>query len=130
MQPLRKVGDPRVETISVELTDVDVAEQQQQVCRFRELQAAVKEAKKKAMADYRARLQELESDEAAALRQVTTKHRDVDVTVQDYLSAANEVVTMRVDTHDVIRRRTATGEELQEELPIDPDDGGFGSGTH
>ncbi len=40
----------------------------------------------------------------------------VAVVVQNYLTSGNEVVSVRVDTNEPVAGRTATSEELQEEL--------------
>jgi hypothetical protein len=113
---VKKVGDPHPATIQVDLTDAQRAERRRQACDLRDQQAALVEEKKLAMAGFNHRKKSLENLEAVARGQASTGIEEVAVVVQDYLTAGNEVVSVRIDTQDPVARRTATTEELQEEL--------------
>lgn len=126
---IRKLGDPRVEMITVELTDAEVSEAGKAANALRDQLDTIKREKADAVAKFKARTQAIQSSEEDARRQVSTRRRDIEIAVQDYLTPQNEAVTVRSDTQDVINRRTATAEDLQESLfggDEDEDESGFG----
>lgn len=123
---LRKLGDPHPETIQVELSDQQRAERRKVACDLRDQQAALVEEKKLKVAEFGQRKKALENLEAIARGQAATGIEISAIVVQDYLTPGNEVISVRVDTEEAVSRRTATAEELQEELDLDGDDG-FGS---
>lgn len=59
-------------------------------------------------------LRQKQHDLAEAHRTSTEKR---DVTCQAYLTRQGEVVTRRLDTNEIVERRTAKAEELQDEIP-------------
>lgn len=113
---IKKLGDPRTETIKIDLTPSEVVEQDRLGRDLREQQAKLAQERSAAMADFNQRKKDLELKEAACRQRASSKADHVDVIVQDWLTAANEVIAVRVDTNEPVARRTATGEELQEEL--------------
>lgn len=113
---VKKVGDPRPETIKVELTSAERDEQRRLACDLRDQQAKLKEEKANSMAAFRARHKDLEAKEEAARNRASTGVDHAVVLVQDYLTRSNEVVSLRVDTNEQVVRRTATADELQEDL--------------
>lgn len=130
-RPLKKLGDPHPVTIQVELTEAQRTECRKRACDIRDQQAALVEEKKLAMAAFGQRKKALENLEAVARGEASTGISVVAVVVQDYLSSGNEVVSVRVDTNDPVARRTATADELQEDLfgaddDGDDDESGFG----
>lgn len=125
---LKKLGDPHPESIEITLTEDQRTERRKRACDLRDQQAALAEEKKLAVAGFAQRKKALENLEAVARGQAATGVEVVAVVVQDYLTAGNEVISVRVDTNDPVSRRTATAEELQEDLfGADADDEtGFG----
>lgn len=127
---VRKIGDPHPDNIEVHLTEDQRTERRKRACDLRDQQAAVTEEAKLAAAGFRQRKKALENQEAVARGQAATGIEVVAVVVQDYLTAGNEVISVRVDTNDPVSRRTATAEELQEDLfgadEDDSDETGFG----
>lgn len=122
---LRKLGDPHPETIQIELSDEQRQERRKAACDLRDQQYALVEEKKLAMAAFSQRKKALENAETVARQQASTGIEVVAVLVQNYLTAGNEVISLRVDTNDEVSRRTATPGELQEELF--GGDNGFGA---
>jgi len=113
---LRKIGEPRIETISVNLTDAEVRERHARVSQLRDQQEALKRELAGMKADHKARMTKLIDAEALARNEASTAQRSVDISVQDYITPQNEVVSIRSDNNEVTGRRTATVSELQEEL--------------
>lgn len=113
---VKKLGDPHPETIQVELTEAQRGERRKQACDLRGMQKATLEEAKLKAAEYRQKKKSLENLEDIARGEADTGMSSVAVIVQDYLTTANEVVSVRLDTQEMVSRRTATGEELQEEL--------------
>lgn len=123
---LRKLGDPHPETIELALTEEQRTERRKRACDLRDQQGALAEEKKLAIAGFGQRKKALENLEAIARGQAATGTEVVAVVVQDYLTPSNEVVAVRVDTNDPVSRRTATADELQEDLFGGDDESGFG----
>jgi hypothetical protein len=100
------------------LTESEIEAQRQQVCVIQDRQDSLKRGKAAAMQKFKARAAELESMKEIALRQVSTGKRDAEILVQDFMTPSNEVVSIRFDSEsqEIVERRTATAEELQEEL--------------
>lgn len=113
---VKKLGEPHPATIQVELTDEQRTERRKQACDLRDHQATLVEEKKLAMAAFNHRKKALENLEAVARGQASTGIEEIAVVVQDFLTAGNEVVSVRIDTQDPVSKRTATQDELQEEL--------------
>ena len=128
---LRKHGDPRPETIEIQLSDEQRAERRKRACDLRDQQAALAEEKKLAMSAFGQRKKALENLEAVARQQASSGIEVAAVMVQDYLTASNEVVSLRLDASgqaspDIVARRTATADELQDDLFGGHGQDGFG----
>lgn len=126
-KPIRKVGEPRVETISVDLDAAEIAEATKKAMQLRNQQDALKQELVGVRQEFKSRAQRLIDAEVLARRQASTGKADVEIALQDYLTSSNEVVTVRIDTQEVFGRRTATMSELQGDLFDDDDESGFGS---
>lgn len=117
---IKKLGEPHAISIEVTLTESQRAERRTAACGLRDQQAALAEEKKLAMAGFNQRKKALENQEAIARGEAATGKATIAVLVQDYLSPGNEVVSVGIDAEgnvmDVVSRRTATAEELQEEM--------------
>lgn len=111
-----KLGDPHPATIQVELTDEQRADRRKQACELRDQQVALAEERKLKNAEFNHRKKALENQEAVLRGQASTGIEEIAVMVQDFLTAGNEVVSVRIDTQDPVAKRTATADELQEEL--------------
>lgn len=113
---IKKLGDPHPQVIQVSLTDEQRAERRKQACDLRDQRASLVEEKKLAVAGFNHRKKALENLEAVARGQASTGIEELAVVVQDYLTAGNEVISVRVDNSEAVAKRTATADELQEEL--------------
>jgi len=113
---VKKLGEPRTETVKVDLTDAERQVERVTACDLRDQSASVKEEKKTAMAAFGQRLKEIDQREQDCRRRASTGIDHVAVIVQDYLTASSEVVSVKVDTNEPVSRRTATIQELQEDL--------------
>lgn len=126
---IRRIGDPRVETVSVALDENGVGEAQARANVLRDQQDALKQELAGVKQEFKARGQRLIDAEVKARRQASTKRMDVEISLQEFLTTANEVILVRTDTQEVMGKRTATQEELQLDL-LDPeeedDESGFG----
>jgi len=113
---VKKLGAPHPATIQIDLTEDQCAERRKKACDLRDQQAALADEKKLAMAGFNQRKKALENEEATLRQQASSCIEVAAVVVQNYLTATNEVVAIRIDNGEAIARRTATGEELQEEM--------------
>lgn len=126
---IRRVGDPRNETISVPLDDAGVVEAQARANQLRDQQDALKQELAGVKQEFKARAQRLTDAEVKARRQASTRRMDLEISLQEFLTSSNEVILVRMDTQEVMGRRTATPEELQEDLfdgEEEDDESGFG----
>jgi hypothetical protein len=120
-QFIRKIGEPRAETITVNLTEDERAEQGRRALEYRAQQKALAIERSTTLAGFTQRKKDLEAKEEVCSQRSTTGTDQVAVLVQDVLTAGNEVLSMQLDaegniTSKIAAKRTATGEELQEEL--------------
>lgn len=117
---IKKLGDPHPISIEVLLTEAQRAERRTAACSLRDQQAALAEEKKLAMAGFNQRKKSLENQEALARGAAATGKETIAVLVQDFLTRGNEVVSVAIDAdgneQGEVAKRTATAEELQEEL--------------
>jgi len=117
---IKKLGEPHAVTIQVELDEEQKVERDRLSRDLRNQLTALAEEKKLAMGAFGQRKKELEKSEAAARAASSTGTELVAVVVQDFLTADNEVVSVRMGSgegvEEVVAKRTATEEELQEEL--------------
>lgn len=113
---VKKLGDPRTATIEVKLTEDQRAERRTQACALADqLEALTQEAKISA-ADFAQRKKALKQQADIARQQAATGKETAAVIVQHFLTAQNEVVAVRIDNGALVASRTATAEELQEEM--------------
>lgn len=122
---VKKLGEPRAIDIQIELTEEQRAERRKQACDLLDQKTALAEEKKLKAAEYGQRIKELDRAATLARQAASTGTETAAVIVQNYLTAGNEVVSIRVDTNETVAGRTATSEELQEELfggSDDPED--------
>jgi len=115
-QYVKKLGAPHPATIEIKLTEEQVIERRERACALRDQLAALAEEKKLAVSGFNQRKKALDLEEATLRQQAVAKKEVAAVVVQNYLTAANEVVAVRIDNGDTIARRTATSEELQEDM--------------
>lgn len=113
---VKKLGEPHPTTIQMELTEGERAERRKSACELRDQQASLGEERKLKIAEFNLRKKALENQEAILRGQAATGIEEIAVVVQDYLTASNEVVSVRVDNEELVSKRTATADELQEEL--------------
>jgi hypothetical protein len=113
---VKKLGNPHAENIQIELSEEERAERRKTACDLRDQQVALAEEKKLAMAAFGQRKKSLENLESIRRSQAATGIEIAAVVVQDYLTAENEVVSIRIDNNAPVAKRTATGEELQDDL--------------
>jgi hypothetical protein len=99
-------------------------------CDIRDQQDALVEEQKLAAAGFLQRKKSLRNLESIVRGQAATGIETLAIIVQDYLTPENQVISVRVDTQDVVSRRTPTAEELQGDLLQGDEDDGFGGGTH
>lgn len=125
---LRKLGDPRPETVQITLSDDQRTACRRVACDLRDQIFALSEEKKLKMAEFGQRKKALENSEAVARQQASTGIEIAAVVVQDYLTPTNEVISVRVDTNDQVSRRQASAGEIQEELFGGSDDADDESG--
>lgn len=113
---VKKLGDPKPATIEVKLTEDQRAERRTQACALRDQQKALAEEAKLAAAGFRQRKRALENEEDVFRQQASTGVETAAVIVQHFLTAQNEVVAVRIDNGALVAKRTATADELQEEM--------------
>ncbi len=115
MQQLRKIGE-RIDTVTVDLVDHDVVELNAKACQLRDQQDALKLELAGVKQQYKARAQKLADAEQVARRDAARRKKDVEILIHEFITPTNEVVMIRMDTKEPIGRRTATAEELQEDM--------------
>lgn len=113
---VKKLGDQRTETIKIELSEAQRAEERAKACDLRDQHEKIKEELKTARAGFNQRMKELDQREQECRQRASTGIDHVPVVVQDFLTPSNEVVSVEVKTQTPVARRTATAEELQEDL--------------
>lgn len=117
---IKKLGEPHAIDIQVELTEAQRAERRKAACELLDQKTALAEEKKLKAAEYGQRIKELDRAATMARLAGSTGKETVAVVVQNFLTAGNEVVSVALNADGSedgeVARRTATGEELQEEL--------------
>ncbi|HEY6117479.1 MAG TPA: hypothetical protein VI172_16115 [Candidatus Dormibacteraeota bacterium] len=122
-QFIKKIGEPHAIDIQVELTEEQRAERRKRACDLLDQKSALVEEKKLKAAEYGQRIKELDRAATQARQAASTGTETAAVVVQNYLTVGNEVVSVRLLDNEPVVKRTATGEELQEELFGGSDDG-------
>lgn len=113
---MKPIGEPRKEAITIKLTPSEIEAERTRVCdllgRRENLTASLKSVK----GEYKAKLDSIAERIDIARRAAAEGRLEAEVEVQDWLTRGNEIVLVRADTNEVLHRRTATMEELQEEI--------------
>lgn len=113
---VKKIGDPRTETVKVELTEIERQDARATACDLRDQLEKLKEEAKTIRAGFAQRIKDLAQRELECRQRASTGIDHVAVVVQDHLTAGNEVVAVEIKTGLPVARRTATADELQEDL--------------
>jgi hypothetical protein len=122
LENARKIGE-RQETITHMLSPTEVELEQREVCKLlREIEKTEGEIKN-VTATHKSRLVDLKTRLRSSANIANTAKRDIEITVEEWLSDKNEVIRVRTDTGEVIGNRTARAAELQEDLPLDSEEG-------
>ena len=115
---VRKLGE-REEIVVHTLSDGELAEVQDTVMALLDHRQEVEEKKKEANANFKAQLETIELELETARRTYRGRTRKDSVVIEEYLTDKNEVIRVRKGTREIVGQRTATGEELQEEMFAD-----------
>lgn len=117
---VKKLGDPHPISIEVGLTEEQRAERRKAACDLLDQKTALAEEKKLKASEYGQRIKELDRAATMARQAASTGKETIAVLVQDCLTRGNEVVSVAIDAEGneqgEVARRTATADELQEEL--------------
>ncbi|HEX6022540.1 MAG TPA: hypothetical protein VFZ00_11135 [Solirubrobacter sp.] len=117
---VKKLGEPHAISVEVTLTEAQRAERRKASCDLLDQKTALAEEAKLKASEYRQRVKELDRAATMARQAGSTGKDTIAVLVQDFLTRGNEVVSVAMtadgEVGDEIVRRTATAEELQEEL--------------
>ncbi len=113
----RKIGE-RTEVIEVKLTPMQIEDRRAEVIDLLQEKDQLEEKLASIKADYKAKIAEVDSRKADALGAIRSGRVRVELVIEEWVNAQNEVVRVNKETGDEIGRRTATARELQEELPL------------
>ena len=117
----RKIGE-RQETITHGLSPMEVDKERERVCMLlREIEKTESEIKN-ATASHKAKLVELKTQLKDSANMANTAKRDLEITVEEWLTDKNEVIRVRSDNGEIVGNRVARPAELQEDLPLDEGD--------
>lgn len=124
-QNRRKIGE-RTETVVEKLSPMQVDDARERVCTLMRSKEELEAKRKSTNADFKSKITEIDGDIDAALTHASTARRNVEITIEEWLTDQNEVIRVRRDSGEVIGTRNARIDELQESLPgiDDEDDGG------
>lgn len=118
----RKIGE-RTETIVEQLSLTQREAERSRVCELISERDRIVDQKKAVTSKYTAEINAVDAQIRACMKAASTGRRDVEITVEEWLTEQNQIQRYRTDTGELIGDRTATPSELQEELPFgDPDD--------
>lgn len=113
----------RDEIIETKLTQVQIDEMQRENLVLDNEIERLEEKKNEANKNFASQLKTIELQKSELRRMVNSGRRRETVTVEEYLTGRNEIVRVRKDTGDALRRengepqtRTATARELQEDM--------------
>jgi hypothetical protein len=116
----RKLGE-RVETITETLSPRQIEEARTKVCDLTRSRNTLDEKRKASASEFNARLKELDAMIDEELDAAASGRRDVEVTIEEYLTPQNQVIRYRTDTGELLGDRAARAEDLQELLPLGDD---------
>lgn len=115
---VRKIGE-REEVIEHHLSREEMAEVQDTVMALLDQKQEVEEKKVETNANYNAQFKAIDLQLETARRVFRGGVRKESVIIEEHLTAANEVIRIRKGTREIIGQRTATADELQEEMFAD-----------
>lgn len=130
---VRKLGE-RTEEITAELSPEEVEAEKTIVLDLLGRRDNLESSRKSIASQYKARIEAVDTEITEHRLAATTRKRQIDVTIEDWLTTSRKVVRVRADNGEVIGRRDARTEELQEalfedrtaELSFPPPDDVFG----
>jgi hypothetical protein len=114
----KKLGD-RTETITERLSLTQVEAERSRACDLMRAKNELEEKKKAAGSEFTARIREVDQKMKAALAAAASGKRDVEITVEEWLTPQNQVQRYRTDTGELIGDRQANQSDLQEDLPFE-----------
>lgn len=112
---VRKIGE-RKETITVELDPSEIEAERTAVLDLLGRKDNLEAARKSLASEYKAKIEAVESAMTACRQAATTGKRTVELDIEEWLTRSREVVRVRADNGDVIGKRNARADELQEAL--------------
>lgn len=120
----RKIGE-RTEVIVERLSITQVEAEREKACNLMRRREELVEKKKSLSSDLKAQIDAVDAEMKTHLSAAASARRDVEITVEEWLTDKNQVERYRVDTGELIGDRVASVGELQEKLPLDdPNDKG------
>lgn len=113
----RKIGE-RTETITEQLSLTQREAERARVCELIQERDRIVDQKKAVTSKYTAEINAVDAQIRACMKAASSGKRDVEITVEEWLTDQNQIQRYRTDTGELIGDRTATPSELQEELPF------------
>lgn len=117
----RKIGE-RTETITEHLTLTQREAERARVCELISERDRIVDQKKAVTSKYTAEINAVDAQIRACMKAANTGKRDVEITVEEWLTDQNQVQRYRTDTGELLGDRTATMSELQETFPFAKED--------
>lgn len=113
---IRMVGE-REQAIEIPLTADQLDDERSAVMEFLDHKEEIEDRKKEAMKNFASQIATVELQIEGSRRLIKSKRRKVVVVIEEWLTAANEIIQVRRDTNEQIGDpRRARAEELQERL--------------
>jgi hypothetical protein len=114
----RQIGS-RTETVERVLTPVEVEDHQERLLSLLGDKQTAEEQKKAAGSEYAAKINRAKADITDTLETLRKRRVKEQITVEEWLTAGNEVIRINAATGEQIGARNARADELQESLPFD-----------
>jgi hypothetical protein len=118
---VREIGSARIETITEELSPMQLEEVRRKIPDLLQIQDDIKDRLRAAAKAAKSELGEVATVLGRMRNEVATGKRRSEIEVREYLTKRNEVIRVRTDTGEQIGARNARAAELQEELPLAPE---------
>lgn len=112
---VRKIGE-REEIVEYALTSEQLANSKDEIMALLDQKQETEEKKAEVMSNYKSQLATIDLQIESTRRTIRSGRRKETLTIEEHLTASNEIVRVRKDTGQQIGRRTASAEELQERL--------------
>jgi hypothetical protein len=112
---VRKIGQ-RDETITVEVSPAELDRGRRRIVELMADEDHADDALADVKAQFKARIQAIRLERSTLRRIDASGKKSVDVTIEEWLTASNEVIRVRTDTQEQVGARTASSSELQEPL--------------